>query len=745
MMKRNVLVALLVAVAAGAPAAQHAEGWRPRRDGQVSFSADSVAVDNVTKAAVAAGHVRATAGAVTLRGERLERDADGLFSFHSPTCVTTCTNDVGRTHWNVTGEVRYRTDDCVLVRNAWLRFCEVPVFYLPFLYYPLDTACGFSWMPGYTGRWGAFLLTRYKYDLLGDPLHRDNTWWLKGSTDFDIRYKQGLAAGESLGWSLGDFGAGGVRFYYAWDRNVSDYESSGRTPDANWGTSIPDERYGLSLSHRWNPTERDSVFVRASRYSDSYFRSEYMRKSLFERRGQWLSYETSGVTWEHVEGAWALGAEATGRLNDFWEATERLPEFYLDVHPTPLFGSPVNYETENRWGWLDRRYAEYARGVDSVYGTNPGRWCDYASFRLDTYHRLTMPFRTAGDVLSVVPRIACRGTFWENSALSDYRGWSAAAERGQMFRSIAEGGVTFAARGTAWIDDAWAHMVEPYLDVLAQEAWHSGRDGDSRPYVFDAVDASRGWEDQFAGRGRNLPYSYYGITPGLRSAWSALEESGRLRQVVDLDVYAALSFGATDFSGERAYGDWDSHKLAEPGRKNYGKRDAYAAPGFRLRWTPDEDVQLVAQAEYDADMNRVALGDVSWRQKVSKDLSYTATYALRDARYWDFSSSPYSREMREDVFNRVKIHTARVGFEYQPVDWFALGPYVRWDLDENQLDCTGGWFDFLTDCLSFRFIVEYENECLRSDGYRYGKDWSFGFYVYLRAFGPQSGSLFSSK
>ena len=35
-------------------------------------------------------------------------------------------------------------------------------------------------------------------------------------------------------------------------------------------------------------------------------------------------------------------------------------------------------------------------------------------------------------------------------------------------------------------------------------------------------------------------------------------------------------------------------------------------------------------------------------------------------------------------------------------------------------------------------MVEYENSYTRIDGYEHGDDWSFGFYVYLRAFGAGS-------
>ena len=120
----------------------------------MTFTADRIAADHVTQALTATGHIKAVIKPLSLLGEFMTRDADGTVHFHDPTCATTCSNEVGHTHWNVTGELRYKAEDSVLLRNAWLRFYEIPVLWLPYLYYPLDQECGFSWLPGYSHRWG---------------------------------------------------------------------------------------------------------------------------------------------------------------------------------------------------------------------------------------------------------------------------------------------------------------------------------------------------------------------------------------------------------------------------------------------------------------------------------------------------------------------------------------------------------------------------------------------------------------
>ena len=705
----------------------------------MTFSADRIAADNVTQALTATGHVVATLSPLTLRSEEASRDKDGRMLFRDPTCATTCTNAVGHTHWNVSGELEYKEREYVILRNAWLEFYEIPILWLPYMYYPLDWDCGFSWMPGYTGRWGAFLLTKYAYHLAGDPSHREGGAWLGAATRFDLRYRQGIALGEDLAWSLGDFGEGEFNVYYAWDEDADD-SGSLRPALANryWmSPPIERERYALSLRHRWEVSERDTLRASGTYLSDAYVRNDFFRRTMFNWKSQWMGYDNSGVVWEHLENSFSIGAEVSGRLNKFYEMTGRLPEVYFDVNPLPVFDLPVNYEAGNRIGYLTRDPAEYEAGLPgNPFAFKPGVWANYSAFRFDTYHRLTAPFKTLGDVLSVVPRIGYHGTFWDESGEDELDGDNPARDAGTLARSIGEVGATFSARGTAWVDERWQHQVEPYADVLAQKAWMAG--SGNRPYAFDSIDASSFWEDQFAGRSRNLPYTYYGVTPGVRNVWEKLDESGRLRQVVDLDVYAALQFGKTS-----AVGEGDSHRLSRPGRSNYGKDDCYASPGVRFRWMPDDDIRLLSRLEYDSDYNTIAAADLGFQQKVSEDFDYGVTYAVRDFRQWDFSTVPDAvAQALEDDPNWAKMQYVLVEFKSHPIDWFAWGPFVRWDVRRNELDCIGSWFDYLTDCLGFRLLVEYQSAYALVGGYEREEDWSVGFYIYLRAFGPEGSNLF---
>lgn len=720
--------------------------------GTLRVSADRMAADNKTGAIVATGHVHAVTSPIgrsdkkgarpapiNLLGELVERVGDE-YRFAGPTSLTTCTNEAGRLHWKAAGNVTYKEHDHVEATDMTLYLWGLPVMWFPYWYQPLETNYGWRVTPGYTSRWGGYLLTKFVYNIYGS--FGPGEVGLYGASRLDWRSKNGVAVGQSLHWQLGDLGSGLFKAYYAWDQNADTYDhhwSSGRHwRYENWGSKVPDERYGLMIRHQWTG-ERDTLRLRGAYYSDSYFRRDFLRDGLFGASNRFVGHEGNELAWEHVENPFGFGVSVSGPVNDFYGGTARLPEFYFDVAPQPVFGLPVNYESETHLGYLNRNYAKRGTSTtSSIYRYAPGEWADYQAFRADSYHRLTLPFKVA-DVLSVVPRVGVRATYWSDTGYDNLDGYGRAGTAGDATRTIVEGGVTFNARGTGWLNETWQHLVEPYLDVLAQEAHYEGLDSNARPYLFDSIDGSRDWLDQFAGRSRNLPYSWYGVTPGLRNAFRKANEDGRLRTIFDLDLYAAVQLNDTEWTEGNRF-----HRLVrDPADPNYGKSAGRVTPGLRARWFPTEGTSLSSRIEYDPENDTVAYADVSWKQALSENLSYYATYFGRDHRSWDFSSTPYDSEVvRNEDFNWTRFGFLEVGVEHEFCDALAWGPFVRWDCREGELDEIGSWFDIRTDCLGLRFSVSYENDYERIDGSKADDDWRFGVYIYLRALGPGSGSAF---
>ena len=706
MMKKTVFFAACALLASVSDAAA-------KRPAPVRVNSEHIALDNVT-------------GAVSVSGD---------------TMVTTCTNDLSCLHWKLCGEGSGQRDKYVMFKGMWVYLWDVPVMWMPYWFYPMDTEYGLRMMPGYSSRWGAYLLSKYVYNIAGSSAPGE--YGLKGATRLDLRSENGIALGQSLRWNAGDFGKGVFKVYYVWDLDADHYDRHWDDDEdwnyRNWGSTVPDERYALNLSHRVDLSERDIVRLQGAVYSDSYFHRDFLRQSLFGIRNRFVGYGSNELAWEHNENQFGFGASVTGPLDEFYGGVARLPEFYFDVLPMPVFALPVNYESSSRMGYLNRNYAKY--GDDATipaFAYNPGVWADYNTFRMDTYHRLTAPFKLQ-DTLSVVPRFGLRGTYWGDSGYESLSGTQRAGRTGDdVWRSIVEGGVTFAARGEAWIDGKLRHITEPYLDFLCQEARYSARDNGTRTYVFDSVDASMGWQDQFAGRSRNLPYSWYGMTPGWRNAWIISDDRGNQRTVFDLDVYAAIQFNDTDFTRGTRH-----HRLSsDPENPNYGE-DPEVVPGFRVRWLPHADMSVSARVEYDCENDNLAYADLNLKHKLNDRFDYYAKYVVRDFRWWDYSSTPYdSAYMRRDEFNWVDYQYFEIGCEHELADWFAWGPYILWDASEGELNEIGTWFDYRTDCLGFRLSIAYEHEYERIDRSKAEEDWRVGFFIYLRAIGPESGSPF---
>jgi hypothetical protein len=431
---------------------------------------------------------------------------------------------------------------------------------------------------------------------------------------------------------------------------------------------------------------------------------------------------------------------AGGVLNDFIPGVSRLPEANLEFMPQSVFSTPVNYESKTSAGWYNREYAKYGNSTtEDPFRYNPGRWADYQAFRMDTYHRLTLPFRVADDILSVVPRFAVRGTYWNDQGVESLDGYARAGTLDKdAFRTIVEGGVSFSAKAKGYVRENVRHIFEPYVDILLQEAKYSGLRSNGRPYLFDSVDFSRDWLSQHPGSGVQLPYSWYGITPGVRNTFQFLDDDKNVKSSFDIDVYASLRFNDTSWTAGDKY-----HRLAkDPEDPTIGDDgDASVFPGVRLAYVSGDDSMFFSRIEFDTDESAVSYADVAWLQKITDNLKTKVQYSARNQRIWDFSSTIFDPDlMSNEDFNWAKYSYLELGFEHDLCDWFAWSPFVIWDFRKNELSEIGAWFDLRTDCLGFRFMASYETDFTRIDRSREDEDWRFGFFIYLRAFGPMSSN-----
>ena len=693
---------------------------QPEGFGELKFFGDSITANKKTGAMSATGNVRAQSGNFRFFSNQISYDGKGLYDFGTEGMLTTCTNNLDDLHWKLEGHFIYNDRKSFTVSNAWLYFEDVPVFWVPWAYYPLNTNYGFRFLPGYTSRWGYYILSGYVYDIHNE--FGQSGLGLGGSTYLNLRTENGVAVGQTIRWRLGEWGKGKIKGFYAWDEDYDRYERHWNDNKhynyQNWGSEVERERYRLLFEHRSDFTERDTLNIRAQVLSDSHYLNDFLRD---EERLE--AIPVNEAWYEHRENSWAAGVLASGPLNDFYAGVVRSPEAWLSIEPQPLFSLPVNYESQTRAGFLNRQFARYGSSNPmfrySPYLGADGRAADYQAFRADSAHRISVPFMIE-DVLSVVPRAGYRSTWWSDSGDKD--SGFATASGDPMYRGIVEIGVSASARASAWLNDRFQHIFEPYIDYSFQDvSFGSGKD--NRNYVFDNFDGSVDWLDQFAFEGRGLPYNWHGIRPGIRNFLRMNDDGGKSHSVLDTDLYAAIPF--LDES-------YDNNGYPEKSEDGFYNRHECVVPGFQARFRPSSRFAFSTRNEYDIDSEKVAYSSIGMSHQVTRDFSWQATYIGRDHRLWHYLPSNYRR------WNYQLSNILSLGFTHQPCEWFAWSPLVRWDARRNELEEAQVWFDYLIDCIGFRLTMNYRPSFVCVDNSKYRSDFEVGFAIYLRAIGPSS-------
>jgi lipopolysaccharide assembly outer membrane protein LptD (OstA) len=574
--------------------------------------------------------------------------------------VTTCTNAPGHWHWSVSGDGRFKDNDYVEVFNAVPHLFGVPFAYLPYWYRDIDTHYGIRLVPGYTSKWGAYVLGGYVYNVYESP--RNDGPSVDATTHLDYRTRRGVAVGQNVRWDLKDWGRGKLETYYAWDQDPQD-----DVEDRNWMSDVNEERYRIRFRHEVDLSPRDQVVVRGTFNSDSQVSSDFFNR---DHRGE--STPVNMASYEHHEHTWAAGVTASGPINEFYSGVARLPEGWLNIMPQPVLGTGLNYESQTRAGYLNRSAAKY-ENADAEYMYYPGSWASYNVARVDTAHRLTYPVKL-GDAVSVVPRAGLRETYY-----------SEAEYETDACRHSAELGVEVSARATADFNNGYRHVVEPYLDYSYQPT--SFDEDNGRVYSFDHYDRSFEWFDQLGFDGTWLPYDWHGVRPGVRNLLQKRDAQNRMRTVLEWDVFAGVQFdsgGALDEKGLRLLGS-------------------------KTVFSPTEAVDIKAHAEWDTEYETFAYADLSAFYKLNEKFRFGGGYLGRDHDLYDYEDSSIEQ------WNRVKENLLYGGFTHDINDTWAWSFYTRYDVRINELDEVGGYIQYQLDCLVFQLRVSYENDYQRID------------------------------
>jgi len=366
--------------------------------------------------------------------------------------------------------VRVYPNDRVVFSDVTLYVGRTPIFWFPYVYQSLNKEQGFSLAPGYTSKWGAYLLTTYTFPL--------GEGW-SARLRLDLMTDRGVGGGFESDWVNGKAGRdwGRFRFYGINDQSPGTNESSLEREEIDHG------RYRLSLQARQYLTDDIYASVDINKLSDARVLEDFdegnFRKNPNPDNSVTLTYWDEDFT-----------VNLLGRVNlndDNFDGTERLPEASLDIKRQSFLKTPVFYEGETSAGFYRRNYAD-----QSIFE-------DYDSFRADSFHQWTLPL-SIKDKVSIIPRVGIRGTYYGDSGrftdrtiteeieeeirdddgnLTEIarrevsRTERELSERGALFRPVFNAGFEMSfkvskayeqVQSRAWGLDGLRHVVQPWLN-----------------------------------------------------------------------------------------------------------------------------------------------------------------------------------------------------------------------------------------------------------------------------------------
>lgn len=407
------------------------------------------------------GEFQAFVNPYYVRADDSKRYGDADYLLKGVT-ITTCDGETPDFSFRAR-EARLEKGTQLRARGVMLYFGAVPFFWMPKLNRNLTTHDRYwEFVPGYSSRNGAFLLSAYNYKLAKG---------FKGITRIDPRSEKGVGFGQDFEWKSVSTNQqpfeGAIRGYYIDDDKPFRTEAE----EEREKELVDNERYRLKLMHNQTFTPRDYLISELNYVSDPE-----MIKDFFDEEHRASVQPENRASLTHRGDLFTAGMLLNTRLNDFYENVNRLPELSLDATRQELGDSGLYYESRNTASWLERVFPE----LDDEE--------DYDAFRIDSGHTFYYPTRHFG-FLNVTPRAGYRGTYYSDTfstgtvsndiIVTDSNGVVSVTneiddvifEEGSAVRNVYELGFETSFKAfKAWEDiivldggDGLRHVAEPYL------------------------------------------------------------------------------------------------------------------------------------------------------------------------------------------------------------------------------------------------------------------------------------------
>ena len=357
--------------------------------------------------------------------------------------------------------VRIYPDNRVIYIGATLYVGATPIFYFPYFYQSLDQQSGYRLTPGYTSTYGAYLLTGITFPVAEHitglvRLDYRSTRGVAGGLTFEYKPNKKEKVAPTVGTDLTPYASDdnpGVAAVLptpnprATAANIAPSPNNstnplGVTTNADGTTSTGDSvltgealsrqirspeaailsLYGIKDDHPdLNRTALNREVIGGNRYrvkltdysfftDDLFFKADldklsdrYLLQDFYEGEFTKNPNPDNVVSLAYYQPTFITTLTGRFQANNFFDATERLPEISLDVPRTPLGKSGVFWQSENS--------AAYLRHAFNDDATLP----EYSTYRLDTFHQFTDP-QTLFGWLNLVPRVGLRASYYTSSA-----------------------------------------------------------------------------------------------------------------------------------------------------------------------------------------------------------------------------------------------------------------------------------------------------------------------------------------
>ncbi len=666
------------------------------------------------------GHVRGAAQYIRRNEDAIIRLKDGTYTSCEP----------GSNAWHLRGNNVTLNPNTGFgsATNVTLRVKDIPVFYTPYIHFPIDDRRQSGFLPpsiSYSNNKGLDLTTPYYFNLAPnfDATLYPNYMSKRGLlTEGEFRY-----LGKKSETRVGG----------AW---LSDSEDERKLQ-----SEYKKDRWMYTLQHEQGFNQRLLGTVDYTDISDPYYFQD-LKSNVVPGSNEVLD-QKADLTWRGDSYAAKLGVHAYEMAN-ITDITpyDRLPQFSLaGALPYQPAGLQMTYNTE--WTRFDRslRKGDYRDkdGLSEPWNDTRLQGLDRANGdRLHIEPAISLPMNWSwGFVKPTVKYAYTRYDLSLDSQGKEYFAkptttakYSSTPDRSVAMYSVDSG--LYFDRDSQWFGKSYRQTLEPRLFYL----YVPYEDQSDLP-LFDTGEiqfsyASLFRDNRFSGRDRIGDTNQ--VSLGLTNRW--LEENGFERQRISVGQAYYLSDRKVLLSGK------DYKAVAA----NTTSRSPYALD-YMLRLT--SDWRINADLMWDPDTHRTRSGSAMLHYQSQNNLNKIVNFGYRyrndsnhynyDTGRWETGSADYTDASGKLYKDFYKIEQTDASFMW-PVatNWNLIG---RWQYDYNRdstLEAFGG-FEYNSCCWKVRLInrywVDYDERNMRPQDNRKGDHGVF-LQIVLKGLGGVTGN-----